>query len=339
LGERRSRYTHGLVLALTNVVALGCLFWTLRDAHLSELKDDLATMNWGWVAVAVVADVAVYFWHGLRWILLLRPVVRARYQDAVRSIYVGLFANEILPLRAGELLRCYLLGRLAHLPISVSVASALIERVFDGIWLCLCLVVTLSFVPIPRQLHFLVDGAYVLTITVLAGAVILGVALFQRYRNRAAREPGEGWRHQLAVLMDDLGLIGHSRYLVVAFFQSLPYLLLQVIPIWATFRGYGFDLSIGAAFALMVLLRLGSAVPQAPGNLGLFQFLTKECLEHIFNVVPDEAARFSLVLWGVVTLPLLIGGFIAADFTGAHLGDLREAAKQEVTDARRASEA
>ena len=68
--------------------------------------------------------------------------------------------------------------------------------------------------------------------------------------------------------MDDLGLIGHSRYLAVAFVQSLPYLLLQVIPIWATFRAYGFDLSIGVAFALMVMLRLGSAVPQAPGNLG-----------------------------------------------------------------------
>lgn len=291
-------------------------------------------MNWSWVAIAVVADVAVYFWHGFRWTTLLRPVVRARYLDAVRSIYVGLFANEILPLRAGELLRCYLLGRLARLPISVSLASALIERVFDGIWLCVCLVLTLQFVPIPRQLHFLVDGAYVLAATVLVGAVILGWALFQRFRNRAARVSGEGWRHQLAVLMDDLGLIGHSRFLIFAFLQSLPYLLLQVIPIWATFRGYGFDLSIGTAFALMVLLRLGSAVPQAPGNLGLFQFLTKECLERIFNVVPDEAARFSLVLWGVVTLPLLIGGFIAADFTGAHLGDLREAAQQEMIDSR-----
>ena len=339
MGETSSRGRHRLVLVLSNLVAVAALVWTLRDAHLSELKDDLATMNWGWVAVAVVADVAVYFWHGLRWSVLLKPVVRVRYMDTVRAIYVGLFANEILPLRAGELLRCYLMGRLARLPISVSLASAVIERVFDGIWLCVCMVATLKLVPIPHQLRFLVDGAYVLALFVLAGAVVLGVAMFQRMRNRAAAIPEEGWRRQVAVLMDDLGLIGHSRFLAVAFFQSLPYLLLQVIPIWATFRGYGFDLSIGAAFALMVLLRLGSAVPQAPGNLGLFQFLTKECLERIFNVVPDEAARFSLVLWGVVTLPLLIGGFIAADFTGAHIGDLRQAAQQEVADSRRVTEA
>lgn len=335
--ERQSRGTHRLILVLTNLVSLACLVWTLRDAHLSELKDDLLSMrwaDWGWIGIAVVADIAVYLWQGLRWCVLLRPVVRVRYADAVSAIYVGLFANEILPFRAGEVLRCYLLGREAEFPFSVSISSALIERVFDGIWLCLCLLVTLQFVPIPRQVHYLVDGAYVLTVTVLVAAVVLGVVLFQRRRNRTATAPGVGWRHNLAVLMDDLALIGHSRYLALAFAQSLPYLLLQVIPIWATFRGYGFDLSIGVAFALMVMLRLGSAVPQAPGNLGLFMLITREVLQHIFNVVPDEAARFSLVLWGVVTLPLLIGGFIAADFTGAHLGDLRRAAHKEVADLR-----
>jgi hypothetical protein len=79
----------------------------------------------------------------------------------------------------------------------------------------------------------------------------------------------------------------------------------------------------------MVILRLGSAVPQAPGNLGLFQFLARECLEKIFNVVPDEAARFSLVLWGLVTLPLLASGAISLAVTGLKFGDLRQAAQNE----------
>ena len=75
-----------------------------------------------------------------------------------------------------------------------------------------------------------------------------------------------------------------------------------------------------------MILRLGSVVPQAPGNLGLFQLLTKESLETIFNYAPADAARFSLVLWGIVTLPLLIGGMIALSVTGARIGELRKAA-------------
>lgn len=288
-------------------------------------------MNWWWVGLAVAADIAVYCWHGWRWSLLLRPVEPVTVWQTVRAIYVGLFANEVLPFRAGEVLRCYLLSRWSELPFSVSLSSAIIERIFDGLWLCLCLLATVRIVLFPRHLRYLVDGGYLLGIVVAAGAALLALAMFYPHRTRAAlRKP---WQRRLRVLIDDLSLIGHSRYLYFALFQSLPYLLLQVIPIYGSFKGYGFDdLSLSAAFALMVILRLGSIVPQAPGNLGLFQFLTRESLEKIFNVVPAEAARFSLVLWGIVTLPLLIAGVIALSITGARIGELRKAAHVERTE-------
>ena len=129
--------------------------------------------------------------------------------------------------------------------------------------------------------------------------------------------------------MDDLALIGHSRYLYFALLQSVPYLLLQAIPIWAAFQAYGFDLGFGAALALMLILRLSSIVPQAPANLGLFQILTKEFLERAYNVDSSEAARFSLVLWGVVKVMPLFAGFIALAITGAKIGELRKAAAEE----------
>lgn len=317
-------------------MSIGCLIWTLRDARLGELKDDLATMDWKWVAVAVAADIGVYCWHALRWSLLLRPLVRVGYWRTVRAIYVGLFANEVLPFRAGEVLRCYLLSRWTELPFSVSLSSAVIERVFDGIWLCVCLFLALRIIPFPHQFHWLVDGAWVLGGIVLAGVLLLGIAMFRHWRAAESAElPAKGWRRHLAILIKDLGLIGHSRYLYLAFLQSLPYLLLQVIPIWGSFKGYGFDLTLSAGFALMVILRLGSVVPQAPGNLGLFQFLTKESLERIFNVVPAEAARFSLVLWGIVTLPLLIGGFLALFVEEADIFELKRAAETHAADLRR----
>ena len=313
-----------------NLVSIGCLIWSLRDVKLGELRDDLATMDWWWVGLAVVSGIAVYFLQALRWIMVLRPVVRVKFWQAAHAVYIGLFANEVLPLRAGEVLRCYLLSLWTELPFSVSLSSWLIERVFDGIWLCLCLFVTLKFVPFPTQLRYLVDGAYWLGIIVLAGAVVLGVAMFRRHHTRAFFA-NDSWHRHVRILIDDLCLIGHSRYLYYAFALSLPYLLLQVVPVYAAIRGYGFPLSLGVAFALMVILRLGSVVPQAAGNLWLFQLLARESLEKIFNVDPAEAARFSLVLWGIVTLPLLITGFISLSITEAKIGDLRRAAQTEAS--------
>ena len=320
-----------VLLILTYLASLGCLVWTLRDARLGELKDDLATMDWWWLALAVFADISVYCWHAIRWSLLLRPVEPVTFRQAVRAIYVGLFANEVLPFRAGEILRCYLISRWTKLPFSVAVSSALIERIFDGIWLCLCLILTVRLVHVPHHLRWLVDSGYFLGIVVLCGAALLALAVFLRQETRALLS-GEGWQRHVRILIDDLNLIGHSRFLYFAFLQSLPYLLLQVIPIYAAFRAYGFDLSIGVAFALMVILRLGSVVPQAPGNLGLFQLLTKEALERIFNVVPAEAARFSLVLWGTVTIPLLVAGFVALMVSGAKLFELKRAAEDHANE-------
>jgi uncharacterized membrane protein YbhN (UPF0104 family) len=297
----------------------------LHDVSFGDLKDDLATIDYGWVALAGAMELTVYLFQAVRWRLVLRPVVSLSFRQAVRAIYVGLFASEVLPFRGGEAVRCFLISRWTRLPFSVSVASVLIERVFDGMWLWLGLWLSLRYVELPRQLGYVNDG---LGLSVLAGMVVLGLALF-RPRPPRSELRRSGWRHHLAVLMDDLAQIGHSRYLYLALLQSLPYLLLQVIPIWAAFQAYGFDLGFGAALALMLILRLSSIIPQAPVNLGLFQILTKQFLERAYDVDPSEAARFSLVLWGVVKIMPLIAGFIALAITGAKIGELKKAADAE----------
>ncbi|HSP67056.1 MAG TPA: lysylphosphatidylglycerol synthase transmembrane domain-containing protein [Bryobacteraceae bacterium] len=323
LAAPQSQKTRWIALVLINLASLALLVWALRDVTFGDLKEDLATIDYAWVVFAVAIEVGVYLFQAVRWRLVFRPVVSLSFRRTARAIFVGLFCSEVMPFRGGEAVRCFLVTRWTKLPFSVSMASVLIERVFDGLWLWLGLWLSLRYVELPKQLGYVNDG---LGLFVLGGAVVLGLALF-RPRPPRAKLRVPGWRHHLVVLMDDLALIGHSRYLYFALLQSLPYLLLQVIPIWAAFRAYGFDLGIGAAFALMLILRLSSIVPQAPVNLGLFQILTKQFLERAYDVDSSEAARFSLVLWGVVKFVPLIAGFIALAITGAKISELKKAAE------------
>ena len=112
----------------------------------------------------------------------------------------------------------------------------------------------------------------------------------------------------------------------------MPGLVLQAIPVWAAFKGYLFDLSIWDAFALMIILRLLVALPQAPANIGLFQLLTREVLIKIFDIVPGDASRFSVVLWGILTLPLIAGGCLAVWAEEADIVELRRAAEGQAAD-------
>jgi uncharacterized protein (TIRG00374 family) len=308
-----------LLLILCFAVSLGSLAWVLKGSELNELGAELRDIHWGWIALAIVADVLVYVIQGWRWTLLLTPIVRIPVFKSIRAIYVGLFANEVLPFRTGELLRCYLQSRWSETPFSVILASALTERVFDGVWLVLGLAFVVKFVKdLPPKL---IDAGYIIATVVLSLAALLILAMLQK--NWALRTlSNAGWQRNLRVLIEDLNLIGFSRYMVFAALTSLGYLLMQIVPIWAVMKAYGLeDTRLEIAAVAMVVLRLSSAVPQAPGNIGLFNAAAVMALQ-LFNYDPAFAKRFSLVLWAVVTMPLLICGSIALVLTGSRLGEL-----------------
>ena len=321
---------------VTILVSLACLGWALHGVSWTELWEEIRGLDWRWVAAGVLAELLAYVIQGWRWSLLLRPVGPASTSNTTRAIFVGLFANEVLPLRAGELIRCFLLTRWSQIPLSVSLASALIERIFDGILLIVGLFFSFRYLqhfPLSRgqarAISILTDSSVFLALLILICGALLAVAMYWREQALDAILDARifSWAH---VFIEDLHRIGHSRYLYLSLLVSIPHLLMQIVPIYALMQAYQLDESSwkGAA-ALMVLLRLGSAAPQAPGNLGLFQLLSTVGLT-LFGVQAAMARRFTLILWGVVTLPLVLVGFIDVVVTGAKIGEMHREAQAEM---------
>lgn len=302
-----------------NIVSLVCLIWALRGVNFRQLFYDIAHLGWWWVSFAALTNILLYYIQAWRWSLVLAPVTRVPVLQSSRAIFVGLYANEVLPLRSGEIIRCYLLARWSEIPMSVALASALIERIFDGLWLITALFFTLERVHLPPIIR---DAGFFLALLVAVCAVLLGIAMFWRERtlDRIANARWLSWAH---VLIKDLHLIGHSRFLYYAFFLSLPFLVLQVIPIYAVMQAFHSlrQLPLIDSFAITVILRLNSVVPQAPGNIGTFQWATIRGLL-LFGVRKNVAQRFSFILWGILTLPMVVVGFIAVALTGMKIGQL-----------------
>ncbi|MGP0075263.1 MAG: lysylphosphatidylglycerol synthase transmembrane domain-containing protein [Bryobacteraceae bacterium] len=331
-----SKRTSRVIMIVTLVVSVGCLLWWVNGVSWTELWEDIRELDWRWVTVAAIADVLVYVVQGWRWSLVLLPVGPSSFWSPVGAIFVGLFANEVLPLHAGELIRCFLLARWSKIPISVTLASALIERIFDGVLLIAGLFLSLRYLrhfPLSqrhtRAIGIMTDGSISLAILIVLGAALLAVAMFWREQTLDTLLDARlfSWAH---VFIEDLHRIGHSRYLYFSAGASIPYLLVQIIPIYAIMQAYGFDnVSWAQAGALMVLLRLGSVLPQAPGNIGLFQVVCTLVLT-LFGVQGAIARRFAFILWAVLTVPLLIVGFIALIASGSKMGDIHREAQAEV---------
>jgi uncharacterized protein (TIRG00374 family) len=310
-------------------LSVGCLIWVLQGYPLNDLIPTIRSLDWKWVLLAVVSDLSVYVAHGWRWNTLLVPVVRLNFWRTVQAIYIGLFANEVLPLRTGEIIRCYLLAHWNNLRLSLCFASAAVERVIDGLWMLIAFLITASFVKgIPPKLTFLVQIMGVVLLVCAAALVWIVKRKYHAHAVIGESRSSATLRH----IVEGLHLMGTVRTLGLTTLISLLYLVLQIVQIYALMKAYGLDLSFWVAGGVLTIVRLSTVVPNAPGNLGLVNFACVMALG-LFDVEKNDAKTFSIIWYVALTLPLLIGGAVATALTGLNIGELRDRARQGVATA------
>lgn len=305
-------------------LSAACLIWVLHGYDLRHIISDFRSLDWRWMLLAVLADLSVYLCHGWRWNTLLAPVSRLSFWRTVQAIYVGLFANEVLPLRPGELIRCYLLAHWNDLRISVGFASAALERIIDGFWLLA------AFVMIAVRSEKRIDPAILVGVQVMAAVlVVAGGVLFWivKHKQHAHAVIVESkWASVLRHVVEGLQLMGNRRTLQLTAAISLLYFALQALTMWALMKAYSLDYSIWVACGVLTLYRLGTVVPNGPGNFGLGNLAAFAALR-LFELGENEAKTFSFLYLAAQTLPLLVGGAIATALTGLNLGELHARAR------------
>jgi uncharacterized protein (TIRG00374 family) len=314
--------------ALGCLLALAGLVWVFHDIQLHQLLSVTSITNWWLIAASVFFDVLTYVLQGIRWRLLLAPVGRLRPLRATQAIYAGLFTNEVVPLRFGEVVRAFLVSRWLGSGIGVVVPSMIVERFLDALWLVVGLGLAAMFVPLPKNL---VNAGDLLGAVVLAATIVFVCIVFRRKHDLECGPGEQAPKSDAATglsssivsrLARGLCEIGVSRSLYGAVALSAGMLACQVLAIWFIMLAFGLKLSLLAGAVVVLIVRLGTAIPNAPANVGSFQFFTVLALG-LFGVEKTVAAAFSIVDFFILTAPLWIIGFFALSQTGMGLSDIR----------------
>src|SRR2546423_1337653 len=127
--RKRLKLPKWLIPAVGYSISAISLVWVFSKFPYSQLGDPLRTMDWAWVAIAIVCEISVYFFDAWRWAALLKPVGSPSFGLCLQSVFVGLFGNDVLPAKAGELIRCFLLSFETKVPLPLALTSDLILRV------------------------------------------------------------------------------------------------------------------------------------------------------------------------------------------------------------------
>jgi uncharacterized protein (TIRG00374 family) len=250
---------------------------------------------------------------------LLSPLGKISTLRATQAIYAGLFTNEVLPLRAGEVLRAVLVSRWLPAPLGSVIASIAVERILDGIALALCLGVATVFVPLPQSIERTAD---IFGMVIIVSAIALGYLVY-RYGGRpsVASDQNRIRSFLRSILAGSHSIITSGRFwpaaaisFLVLGFQSLAFAFMM--------PACGLKLPLWVGVVVFFIVHLGTAVPNAPANVGSYQFFTTLGLT-LFGVDKATAAGFSIVVFLALTIPLWIIGFVALTVSGMNLKRVR----------------
>lgn len=326
--------------AVIALLSIGLLALFLRGAHLDVVWTEIRHADAWLIGLSAAITVLTMVLRALRWQYLLEPIGHARFAPAFRTTTIGFAASAVLPARAGEVIRPYLLARQEGLSATATFATVIIERLLDAVT---CVMLLLSFVVFfdpgmdtaDSRLYWLVEVGGV-TVGVLALGVLGGMFVAARDPEAAGRWayklehllPGK-FTHKLAGALlkfaEGLAVVRTPSRLALALALSFPLWLSIGFGIWAVTRAFGIDMPFTGSFLLIAMLVVGVSVP-TPGGVGGFEAAVQIGLTSFYAVPNDRAVGAALVLHAVSLLPTIALGFLFIMQDGLGLGGMRNLA-------------
>ncbi len=321
-------------------LSVGLLALFLRGANLSVVWTEMKDADPWLITLSGAVTLGGMVLRALRWQYLLAPIGSAHFTAAFRTTTIGFAASAILPARAGEVIRPYLLARQEGLSATAVFATIIIERLLDAVT---CVFLLASFVIFfdpgmdraDSKLYWLVEmgGLIVGSLAVVVLGLMFLAARDPQAVGRWAYKlehvlPGK-FTHALSVgllrFAEGLAVVRTPRRLLLALALSLPLWLSIALGIWAVTEAFGIDMPFPGSFLLIALLVVGVSVP-TPGGVGGFEAAVQIGLTSFYAVPNDRAVGAALVLHIVSLLPVVALGFVFLLQDGLGFGGMRKLA-------------
>jgi glycosyltransferase 2 family protein len=316
------------------VISLVFMYLALRGLHLEDLGQAVQNANYWWLIPGVVVYFMGVWARAWRWHYLLRPVKKISTKTMFPIVAIGYMGNNIYPARAGEVLRAVVLKRREDVSVSASLATIIVERIFDG-------VVMLSFVflNLPELARLTHDSGFVGSIQTAAlfgtgafvGAllVFLLAAMFPVQAQKviewlAGRLLPTRFQEKTLSLagrfLGGLASLRSPKEALMVFLTSAVIWLFETGKYWFVMHAFDFEVSFFALMLMNGIVNLATTIPSAPGYVGTFDAPGIAVLV-AYGVEQAMAAGYTLILHIALWFPITALGAYYLAREGIHWGE------------------
>jgi hypothetical protein len=273
------------------------------------------------VIPALVLYFAGVYLRATRWRILLRSVApTATTNQLFPIVVIGFMANNILPLRAGEIVRSVVIGREFGVRKTSALATIAVERIFDGITMLGFLAFSMIFVSLTSELQSLAILSFIIFAGLLLALVLLTFGgdvvtrLLQLVLGPLPDRVGTRVEQMAESFLSGLGVLKSRRDLAKVVVTSIGAWLLEASMYYLLAIGFGAqvrDVMNGAVTLLTTgVANLSTLIPGAPGYIGQFEYGVKLVLNGAFNISEHNALAYAILVHAALYFPITILGLV-----------------------------
>jgi len=317
-------------------LAAGLLFLFLRNADLDKVVTSVRAARVDYLLASLALTIVTFVIRAERWQYLLAPLGPTRFMMVLRTTVIGFAASAVLPARAGEVIRPFLLARREGLSATATFATIIVERILDLVAVLLLLAAFLWWfdpgVEARDSALFSAIRYGGLVMAPVAIGVLIVMFVMAGHPDRLHAWVLKAERvlpTRLAVMFAGLAQTFAEGFAVVrspwrvlaALGWSLVLWITIAAGLWAVAVAFGITMPFTGAWLMLAPLVVGVAVP-TPGGVGGFHEAFRLGATSFFGADNDTAVGAAIVLHAISVVPVVVVGLIFIIQDGLKLGGL-----------------
>ena len=299
------------------------LYFAFRGIEFESIIDHLSNAEPGWVALAALATASSYLMRAYRWrYFFIKQVMK--YWEAAAVLILGFFMNNILPARAGELIRAHAGSRISGESRTAVLATIASERLVDGLTVSLMFVAFSSGLGDPNLSHGLLYVSAAFAIAALCVIMVLVFrnkvfSLVERVHRRFNDRASSFVLERVRVFIDGLTPLFMPSRLPAVVFLSAAIWFIELSVYFFIVRAFDTSLSLPLCVLFLAAVNFSSLIPAAPGGIGVIEAVASAVLVSV-GVERERALTMALCQHVIQYLVVGIPGLMIMFFWKRRFG-------------------
>lgn len=315
-------------------ISAALLYASLRGIRFSQVLEHIRGARLAPMLLGVALATSTFFLRIFRWQLLLRGDDGRRLEPVPlwHAIAMGFMANNILPLRMGEVVRTFAASKLTNTRFPSVLASIAVERLFDAIVVVALLAGGLFTAQLPRSelsgrvANIVMFGGIAAVLGLLVAGLVVAFPLLAERLVRLV-VPSERMAAKLVAVIEAVrhgfSVLRSPGRIAGVVLWSLVIWTVSALSFWIMLSAFGIRAELPVALLMQGLIMFGIALPSSPGYVGVFE-APIILLLGLYLVDKNLAAAYALTYHVTTFIPITLLGAWSVFRTNLGLGALRQ---------------